>query len=101
DYLLCYLSGVGNWIGILEVVSHPYLDTHRIWKEALYPCRADVRIVAALAFTAAVPIRNLRDQLSIFRNKNWGLRLISSPLKWNAVDADLVIDAVLGAVGRS
>lgn len=94
DYLLCYISGLGSWIAILEVESEPYLDTSRIWKEALYPCRTRVRIVVSLALNAAVPIRNLRAQLSIFRNKNWGLRLISSPLKWDAADADVVIGAV-------
>lgn len=100
DYLLCYISGVGHWIAILEVESEPYLDTSRIWKEALYPCRVDVRIVVSLAPGAAVPIRNLRSQLSIFRIKNWGLRLISSPLKWNPSDADVVIAAVLQAAKR-
>jgi predicted RNA-binding protein with PUA-like domain len=26
DYLLCYLTGVSRWIGVLEVVSEPYQD---------------------------------------------------------------------------
>jgi predicted RNA-binding protein len=27
DYLLCYLTGISRWIGVLEVVSEPYRDT--------------------------------------------------------------------------
>lgn len=97
DYLLCYLSGVGTWIGILEVQSEPYLDTSPIWKGDLYPCRVEVRIVVSLRPQTAVPIRELRDRLSIFREKNWGIHVMSSPTKWNPEDADVVIAAVLGA----
>jgi EVE domain len=27
DYLLCYLTGISRWIGVLEVVSEPFKDT--------------------------------------------------------------------------
>ena len=97
DYLLCYLSGIGTWIGILEIQSKPYLDTSPIWKDDLYPCRVEVRIVASLRPQTAVPIRELRDRLSIFRKKNWGIHLMSSPTKWNAADAGVVVAAVLKA----
>ena len=32
DILLCYLTGVGRWIGILEVVGSPFKDKKPIWK---------------------------------------------------------------------
>jgi hypothetical protein len=97
DYLMCYLSGVGSWIAILEVESEPFLDTSRIWNNEVYPCRTKVRIVASLSPQTAVPIRQLRERLTIFRKKNWGLYLMSSPTKWNAADAEVVCDAVLKA----
>jgi hypothetical protein len=32
DYLLCYLTGLSRWIGVLEVAGQPYLDHDtRIW----------------------------------------------------------------------
>jgi EVE domain-containing protein len=101
DWLLCYLSRVGQWIGILEVLSEPYLDLSPIWKNEVYPCRADVAVVTALNPQTAVPIRDLRERLSIFRTKNWGLYLISSPSKWNLSDAQVVIDAIEGASRNS
>ena len=42
DYLLCYLTGVSRFIGILEVISEPYKDESPIWKDELFPCRMEV-----------------------------------------------------------
>jgi len=37
DYLICYISGVSRFIGILEVISPLYLDQKRIWKSYVFP----------------------------------------------------------------
>lgn len=97
DYLLCYLSGVSKWVGVLEVESEAYLDTARIWDEDLFPCRVDVKVLEKLSLEIAVPIRDLEDRLSIFRIKNWSLYLISSPAKWQARDGEAVLEAVRSA----
>jgi hypothetical protein len=69
DYLLCYLTQVSRLVGVLEVVSDPYLDESKsIWKDEDFPCRVDVRIEVALSIDTAVPIKKLADQLSIFEN---------------------------------
>ena len=101
DYLLCYLSRVSKWVGILEVISVPYLDTKRIWDEELFPCRVDVRVLATLSLEAAVPIKSLQDQLSIFRAKNWSLYLIASPSRWHKEDGAAVAKAIYTAGLRS
>jgi predicted RNA-binding protein len=41
DYLLCYLTGVSRFIGVLEVTSKLFRDTTPIWPEA---ARADRRV---------------------------------------------------------
>jgi len=30
DYLLCYLTRISRWVGLLEVVGQPYYDKERI-----------------------------------------------------------------------
>ena len=97
DYLLCYLSGISCWVGILEVQSDPYLDLARIWSDELYPARADVKVLVALAARAVVPIRTLRDRLSIFQRKNWSVYLMTSPTRWNLKDSEVVIEAIRSA----
>ena len=75
DYLLCYLTGVSRWVGILEVESKPFRDQTPIWNDATFPCRVRVKVVSALTPETAVPIESMRDQLSIFQN-------LTSPTAW-------------------
>jgi hypothetical protein len=96
DRILCYLTGISKWIGVLEVQSEPYLDTSRIWEEELFPCRIEVRAVARLPLECGVPIREIKE-LSIFRIKNWGIYLAASPSKWNSGDGERVIAAIEAA----
>lgn len=100
DYILCYLSGVKKWIGALETKSEPYLDMTPIWDEDIFPCRADVKLLVRLSVDDGVLIQDLKDQLSIFRAKNWSLYLISSPSKWKASDGEAVFKAILDAQRR-
>jgi hypothetical protein len=101
DFLLCYLSGLGKFVGILEVQSDPYIDQSPIWQGESFPCRADVKIVTALEPEAAVSIRDLSNRLSIFRTSHWGLYLISSPSKWDVNDAEAVMEAIYFAKNQT
>jgi hypothetical protein len=98
DYLLCYLTGVFRFIGILEVTSEPYKDTTPIWKDTLFPCRMSVKVIIALTPETAVPIHNLRDELSIFENLTtphaWTGHLRGSPSKWKHSDGEVIVRAL-------
>jgi predicted RNA-binding protein len=61
DYLLCYVTGISRWIGILEVVSEPFRDNTQIWKEDEFPCRVRVKLLVDLTPETAVPIFELRQ----------------------------------------
>jgi predicted RNA-binding protein len=54
DFLLCYLTGVSRFIGLLEVVSEPFRDDSRVWKDDSFPCRVRVKPVITLTPEAAV-----------------------------------------------
>jgi hypothetical protein len=101
DYLLCYLTGVSRWIGILEVASEPFPDTTPIWKHEDFPCRVKVRPIALLIPETAVPVMDLRDQLSCFqdlKNPNaWTGHFRGSPTRWSASDGEAVVRAVVDA----
>jgi predicted RNA-binding protein len=98
DYLLCYLTGVSRWIGVLEVVSEPFRDNTPIWKDEEFPCRVRVRPVVTLTPETAVPVFELRDQLSAFQNlKNpnaWTGHFRGSPVRWKVADGEAVVTAV-------
>jgi predicted RNA-binding protein len=98
DYLLCYLTGISRWIGLLEVTSSPFKDATPIWKDEDFPCRVRVKVLMTLTPETAVPILDLKDRLSIFRDLSsahaWTGHFRGSPTRWNAPDAEVVIEAL-------
>src|SRR5579885_262770 len=104
DYRLCYLTGVSRWIGVLEVVSPAYKDESPIWKQDPFPSRVRVRPVVMLTPETAVPVVELRDQLSIFQQLSspfaWTGHLRGSPTRWKGADGEAVLAAVLEAKDR-
>lgn len=95
DILLCYLSKLSKWVGILKVQSEPYLDTSPIWEGNLYPCRIDVSIIARLPVEKGIPIKHFIGELSILRKSSWSLHFVSSPRRWKVEDAQIVETAIL------
>ena len=98
DYLLCYLTKVSRFIGVLEVTSEPYQDSQQIWTKAVYPSRVDVKPIVQLTPETAVPITDLRSELSIFQgisNPNaWSGHVRGSPTKWKNADGEIVLRAL-------
>lgn len=101
DYLLCYLTGIMRFIGILEVISEGYKDETKIWSDEIFPCRLKVKIIADLSPETAVPVLSLKDQLAIFQNlKNpqaWTGHFRGSPNRFISSDGKTIVKAILEA----
>ncbi len=101
DYFLCYLTGISRWIGLLEVTSEAFRDTAPIWKDEGFPCRVKVKAVAKLTPETGVPVKHMKDQLSVFQTTGgalaWTGHFRGSPTKWKASDGEAVVKAVLQA----
>ena len=67
DYLLCYLTGISRFVGILEVKSKCYFDTTQIWKDEQFPIRFEVDLVEKLDAITAIPVLSLKDELQLFK----------------------------------
>jgi hypothetical protein len=98
DLLLCYLTGLSRFIGLLEVVSDPFRDESKIWQEESFPCRVRVKALTTLTPEIAVPVQELRDQLSIFSDLKspnaWTGHFRGSPVRWKTQDALAVVKAL-------
>lgn len=98
DYLLCYLTGVSRFIGILEVTGEAFEDRSPIWEDDIFPCRVPVRIIAQLTPKTAVPVFELRDRLSMFHDMKspiaWTGKFRGSPALWRDADAVAVVEAI-------
>jgi hypothetical protein len=68
DYLICYVTGISVFIGILKVKTKSYMDTTRIWEDEIFPCRLKVNILYKLEFNTAIPVKEMRHLLGIFRD---------------------------------
>ncbi len=101
DYFLCYLTGVSRFIGLLEVTGSPYNDKTQIWKDEEFPCRIGVKIVVELEPDTAVPVFELRDRLSFFKQLTnpyaWTVHFRGSLARWDTADGEAVVKAILEA----
>jgi len=101
DYLLCYLTGISRFIGVLEVTSQPFKDSSPIWKDEQFPSRVKVKTAVALTPETAVPVFELRDRLSMFRDLKsplaWTGHFRGSPTRWTVTDGEAVVAALAEA----
>ena len=102
DYLLCYLTGLSRFIGVLEVKSEPYEDDTPIWEDAIFPIRFDVDVLYELNPGTSVPVHSLKDKLSIFQNLSsphaWTGFFRGSPTKFKANDGPIIVEAIKKAM---
>ena len=101
DLMLCYLTGVSRWIGLLEVTDAPFEDDKPIWEDAVFSARVPVKVLIQLRPETAIPIMELKNELSIFSNLSnphaWTGRLRGSPAKWKISDGDAIVSALEAA----
>jgi hypothetical protein len=102
DFLLCYLTGLSRFIGILEVADKPFLDETPIWGEAIFPARVPVRVVLELSPEHAVPVAALSTKLSYFQDmkspSSWSGHFRGSPTEEKLQDAQVIIQALQDAL---
>lgn len=95
DFLLCYITKLSRFVGLLEITSKAYLDDHNIWEEDIYPVRVNVQPIYILDAVCGVPISELKEELSIFANlknpKAWSGFFITSLNVFQEHDAKRII----------
>lgn len=101
DYMLCYLTGVSRFIGILEATSRVYMADDR-WLAGAFPCRVNVRVLSELSPENGVPVSSLRGTLPLFNRLSdqrfWSGAFRSSPTHWSREDAEIVYCAIGNAL---
>jgi hypothetical protein len=68
DILLCYLTGVMRWVGVLRVLG-PSKDKSRIWSVADFPERLAVEVLIGLAPEQGVPMDQLEGKVAYYRGR--------------------------------
>lgn len=72
DILICYLTGVSRWVGLLKVVRRSD-DQTPIWGKGYFPLRFEVEPLLMLEPENGVPMRELEGQVSFYESpRQWG-----------------------------
>jgi hypothetical protein len=105
DQLLCYLTSLGRWFGILEVVSAPFVDDSPIFLAVDDPfvVRFRVKPLIVLEPIQAVPIREdeVWNRLSFTREHKKGSTTWTGKLRGSLVPNDEADGEYLaGLIGR-
>jgi hypothetical protein len=104
DYLLCYLTGISRFIGILEVKTAMFEDHSKIWEDSDFPCRFNVEIKYKLNTETAIPITELREKLSIFRDmktqNSWTGVFRGSPTEFKKEDGEIIVEEIREAINN-
>ncbi|MFI7742539.1 hypothetical protein [Kocuria rhizosphaericola] len=102
DYLLCYLTHVSRWVGILEITGDAFVDSSPIWSSRVFPSRIPVKPVIELDAEFGVPVLEMRADLTIFQNldnpNRWSGPFRGSPAKWKPADGEAVLRALQDAL---
>lgn len=98
DCLICYLTGLSRFIGVLEITSNYFINETPIWKDEVFPVRFNVKLIHKLEPGTAVPILKLQDKLSIFKNlknqKAWSGFFRGSPALFSREDGEIITEAI-------
>lgn len=98
DQLICYMTGISRFFGLLEVTGKPFRDEKPIWEDAIFPSRLPVKRIMSLDPEYAVPVELLKEKLSYFQNMkspySWTGHFRGSPTKEKWKDAEAIIDAL-------
>lgn len=101
DFLLCYITGISRFVGVLEITSKPFKDKTKIWEYDTFPCRAGAKKVVVLTPETAIPIIDLKEKLAIFKNqrtpRSWTSKFRSSPTKLNNADGEIIVNELIEA----
>jgi hypothetical protein len=95
DHILCYLTKVSSFVGVMRVAGASYVDDTPIWSDGSFPVRLPVQITLETLLSHALPIRSLAGKLSFLPSNmsgsGWSIHVRTSPRQWKTEDALAVI----------
>jgi hypothetical protein len=102
DFLICYISRVCRFIGVLEVQSDLYFDDKPIWASDVFPNRFKVKLIHKLEPISSIPVLTLSKKLLLFKNlknpKIWAGFFQCSPTTFDPNDSKIIVNAIKDSI---
>ena len=96
DKLLCYVTGISRWVGILTVTEPVYRSEERIWDMEVFPVRLGVEPEILLPPEHGIPHQLLQPTLHSAA-QSWAGYLRGSPTRLQKEDAEVILKAIQAA----
>ena len=93
DKLLCYVTGISRWVGVLRVTKPAYRSEERIWDMEVFPVRLGVEPEILLPPEHGIPHQTLQPSLHS-PARSWAGYLRGSPTRLLKEDAEVILDAI-------
>jgi hypothetical protein len=93
DKLLCYLTGISRWVGVVTVTGAAYRSEDRIWETEVFPVRLPVEAEILLPPEHGIPHQSLMPSLHS-PAKAWSGLLRGSPNLLKAEDGQAILEAI-------
>jgi hypothetical protein len=93
DKLLCYLTGISRWAGVLTVTGPAYRSEDRLWQMEVFPVRLPVEAEILLPPEHGIPHQTLMPSLHS-PAKAWAGLLRGSPNLLKAEDGQAILEAI-------
>src|SRR6516225_31387 len=93
DKLLCYLTGISRWVGVLTVTGPAYRSEDRIWEMEVFPVRLPVEADIYLPPEYGIPHQPLMPSLHS-PPKAWAGLLRGSPNLLKTEDGQALFEAI-------
>jgi len=96
DFLVCYVTKLSRFVGLLEISSKAYVDDSHVWESNIYPSRINVHPVYILKVINGIPISELKEDLPSCKNfrtsQSWRGIVRTSLTTIREEDAKIIID---------
>ena len=96
DKLLCYVTGISRWVGVLRVTKPVYRSEDRIWDMEVFPIRLGVEPEILLPPEHGIPHQLLLPTLHS-PARSWSGYLRGSPTRLQKEDAEVILKAIQAA----
>jgi hypothetical protein len=67
DYLMCYVSEIARFVGVVETTSLMEVNYKRLWGEDIWPIRFDTELVWKVENRSGLPLRAVLDHVGYTR----------------------------------
>jgi hypothetical protein len=98
DFLICYITGFSEFVGILEIQSGAYFDRSRLWEQSIFPVRFEVKLIENLSEYSGISGRDLVGKITVLKNlknpKKWWAFFINSLNEFPVEDGEYLVNAI-------